>query len=110
MIVIGFSVTALGGFGLVGKKTVATGILVAALGGYGSYHFGKKAEAAQEQELQTNLDELLTRSQILEEKLGPFQELARTARPTSIKMPLLTVSRQDIERLRELLGSTNSLL
>ena len=83
---------------------IVIGFSVAALGGYGSYHFGKKAEAAQEQELQANLDELLTRSQILEEKLGPFQELARTARPDLDQDAALDSLRQDIERLREIDG------
>ena len=83
---------------------IVIGILVTALGGFGSYYFGKKAADVREQERRTNFKELLTRSQTLEEKLKPFQELALTARPNLDQDAALDSLRQDIERLREISG------
>ena len=83
---------------------IVLGILVTALGGFGSYHFGKKAEDSRKQELQSSVNELLARSQTLEEKLEPFQELARMARPDLDQDAALDSLRQDIERLRKIAG------
>ena len=86
------------------QVAIVIGVLVTALGSFGSYHFGKKAENARNQELQSSVNELLTRSQTLEEKLEPFQELAQRARPDLDQDAALDSLRQDIERLREIAG------
>ena len=78
---------------------IAIGFVMAALGGLGYHHFGKKAEKARSLVFQS---ELLTRSDVLEEKLEPFLELARTAHPDLDQEEALESLRQDIERLREI--------
>ena len=83
---------------------VAIGIVVTALGGLGSYYYGKKVEGVREQARRTDVDELLRRSQTLEESLKPFQELARTAHPDLDQEAALDSLRQDLERLREIAG------
>lgn len=67
---------------------IAIGIILTALGGFGSYYFGKavdqkKNSAAQTEldKLQSNIDELLEGNNELKEKLTPFEELAKKAHP-----------------------------
>ena len=81
---------------------VVIGITLTALGGFGSYHFGKKSGDARAREFQQSVDELLTRSQTLEDKLEPFHELAQTARPDLDQDAALDSLRQEIEQLREI--------
>lgn len=83
---------------------VAIGIVVTALGGLGSYYYGKKADDVREQARRTAFGELLTRSETLEESLKPFQELARTAHPDLDQQAALDSLRQDLERLRDIAG------
>ena len=87
---------------MVFQVMVVIGISLTALSGFGSYHFGKEAQDARARELRTSVDELLIRSQTLEEKLEPFQELARTARPDLDQDAALDSLRREIERLREI--------
>ena len=81
---------------------IAFGIFVTALGGFGSYHYGKKAEDARGKELRTSVDELLTRSQTLEERLEPFQEIAREAHPDLDQDAALEILRNDFEELQRI--------
>ena len=86
------------------QAVIALGLVLAALGGFGSYYYGKKAGDNKALQLRTKVDELLVRSQTLEEKLEPFQQLAKTARPDLDQDAALDSLRQEIERLRKIAG------
>ena len=74
---------------------ILLGIVATAAGGFGSYYFGKKAELGRRAELQTSL-------RSLEEKLEPFVDLARQARPDADQDTALAGLREDIEKLRRI--------
>ena len=81
---------------------IGFGIVVTALGGFGSYYYGKNAEDARAQELRTSVDELLTHSQTLERKLEPFQEIAQEAHPDLDQDAALESLRNDLEELQKI--------
>ena len=72
-----------------------------ALGGFGFYHFGKKAEKTRQQETQNSFDKLLTQNQELNDQLKPFLQLAQAARPDLDQGAALTSLRKEIEQLRQ---------
>ena len=80
---------------------IVFGIVVTAFGGF-AYYYGKKAEDARAQELRTNVGELLTRSQTLEKKLEPFQEIAQETHPDLDEDAALDSLRRDLEELQRI--------
>ncbi len=85
----------------VGTETLQTwsqivivgGLLATAAGGFGSYYFGKKAEAGRRAEDQASLRDIRA-------QLEPFEELAREVRPDADQEAALAGLREDIEKLR----------
>ena len=78
------------------------GAVLAALGVFGSYYFGKKTEDTRQQENQANFDKILWQNQELTEQLTPFLQLAHTARPDLDQDAALASLRDEIEQLRQL--------
>ena len=73
----------------ISQFTILIGFVMMALGGFGSYHFGKKAEKTRQQETQNSFDKLLTQNQELNVQLKPsFCSSPRQRDLTSTKMLL----------------------
>lgn len=78
------------------------GFVLTALGGFGSYYFGQKADTARDQDFRTRLDRLSEDGKALAGRLEPFYELARKASPGLDQDAALARLRNEIERLREI--------
>ena len=78
------------------------GFIATALGGFGSYYFGQKAEVARAQDFLTRLDGLSDDGKALAGRLEPFYELARAASPGLDQDAALAHLREEIQRLREI--------
>ena len=115
VIAVGFVLNAAGAFGaFYCRKSNRTrlqtwshigafvGIVTIGGAGFAAFQFGSQAEVLRQKPLQENIDELLTRSETLEEKLEPFVELARNARPDLDQDAALENLRQEIEELRNI--------
>lgn len=76
---------------------VVLGILLTAVGGFGSYYFGKKAEEGRQAGIRASFE---TELSDLQSTLEPFLELARQARPEADSAAALAGLREDIEELR----------
>jgi hypothetical protein len=86
---------------------IAVGVVLTALGGYGSYYFGKRLEAekdaeakGKEQRLVAQVDNITASAKTLEAKLGPFEKLATTMYPNLKLEAALEKLRQDTADLR----------
>ena len=78
------------------------GLVLTALGGFGSYYFGKRADTARDQDFRTRLDRLSEDGKSLADRLEPFYELARKASPGLDQDAALARLRNEIEHLREI--------
>ena len=78
------------------------GLIVTALGGFGSYYFGQKANTARDQDFRTRLDRLSEDGKALADRLRPFHDLAQAATPDLDQDAALARLREEIEQLREI--------
>lgn len=76
------------------------GLLATAVGGFGSYYFGHKADEARAEDFRTRLDGLSEDGKALAGRLEPFYELARAASPGLDQDAALARLREEIEHLR----------
>lgn len=77
------------------------GLVLTALGGFGSYYFGQIADTERAQDFRTRLDRLSEDGKALAGRLEPFYELAQKASPGLDQDAALAHLRNEIERLRE---------
>ena len=80
----------------VSQAIVLIGIVLTALGGFGSYYFGQVSET----ELKNNVDTLVKRSETLEKSLEPFKELAFQSHPNLEKDKALEKLREDFVQIQ----------
>jgi hypothetical protein len=86
---------------------ILVGFILAALGGFGAYHFSKKVEkekehtaAVRESELTSKITSLVEGNQTLQERLSPFEQLAKKFYPNVDQVSALQRMQEDFERLR----------
>ena len=77
------------------------GTVMAALGIFGSYYFGKETEDTRQRETQENFGKILTQNQELNDQLTPFLQLAQAARPDLDQNAAPASLRKEIEQLRQ---------
>lgn len=93
---------------VVSQVAILAGVIITALGGYGSYHYGSKiqerkdlASSKTEEELGTKIQQLLDGNNTLQEQLKPFEELAAQIHPTLQGQEALSQLRKDLGSLQE---------
>lgn len=93
----------------ISQIAIVAGAILAGLGGFGSYYFGNKAAEAKdlstaEKELAFNqkIDQLVSGSHQLSDKLNPFVEMAQKLNPNLDQSEALQKLRDDFEHLREI--------
>jgi hypothetical protein len=89
----------------VSQAIVLIGIVLTALGGFGSYYFGQVSET----ELKNNVDTLVKRSETLEKSLEPLKELAFQSHPNLEKDKALEKLREDFVQIQTKLEETTKL-
>jgi len=88
---------------------ILMGTVLLALGGFGSWYFGKLVQdakdvesRAREEQLHTRIDELMGQSKSLETQLEPFRDLAKREFPNLDTEEALGELRGEIDRVREI--------
>ena len=57
------------------------GLILSALGGLGSYYFGKKSDNSKEVQLNSQISILVQGNEVLSQKLTPFEKMAERIYP-----------------------------
>jgi len=89
---------------ILSQLAIFIGIIATALGGFGSYYFGKKIEKithsaarVKEEKLQGKIGELLEGNRSLQLQLEPFEDLAKRLHPSLDTQEALKELRQNLE-------------
>lgn len=90
---------------------VGVGLTLAAIGGFGAYHYGRIVEAlkeseasTREQKLQSDITKLLEGNEALQRRLEPFEATARELHPSLTKEDALERLREELEHLDKRTG------
>ncbi len=96
---------------------ILIGVLLTALGGYGSYHFGKKSDKQKEnsnevvsQQLTGKVDSLLKGNSELKEQLLPFQEFAKNLYPSETNEKALKKLQEELQSTKRFVSSENAII
>ena len=85
----------------ISQLLILIGIIATALGGFGSYYFGKKSDATREKEAQTELSEAKQERKELKDMLEPFITYAQEKYPNEADSSALSMLADDIKNLKQ---------
>jgi hypothetical protein len=87
---------------------IMIGIVITAVGGYGSYYFGKKGDEQKDElnqrntiELNTKIENLISGNDTLIKELQPFKEFAKSLYPNENEDKALDKLKTDFDRSQQ---------